>query len=310
MDALTGLLNGPRAQGAFILRMVMRTPWSVRIEDEAPLCLMRVRHGEVWIEPAEGEPVRLAAGDVAVTRGPAPYTVTGRPGTPPRVVVDAAGDCRTPEGEPLGSVMKLGVRAWGDGDDGDAGLLVGTYRMAGEIGGRLLSALPPLLVLPAGEADCPFGPVLDAESAKEGPGQEVVLDRLLDLLLIDVLRAWFSRPEGRPPGWYRALGDPVAGPALRLIHDTPARPWTVASLASAAGVSRAAFARRFTEQVGEPPMAYLTGWRLSLAADLLRDTDDTVESVAHKVGYSGSFALSSAFKRVRGISPSRHRELA
>lgn len=92
-----------------------------------------------------------------------------------------------------------------------------------------------------------------------------MLDRLLDLMLIDVLRTWFSRPEGEPPGWYRALADPVIGGALRLLQDEPARPWTVASLAAAVGLSRAAFARRFTELVGEPPMAYLTGWRLSLA---------------------------------------------
>jgi AraC-like DNA-binding protein len=81
----------------------------------------------------------------------------------------------------------------------------------------------------------------------------------------------------------------------------------VASLAAEAGVSRAGLARRFSELVGEPPMSYLTGWRLTLAADLLRSTDATVESVARKVGYSGSFALSAAFKRVRGISPQEHR---
>ncbi|WP_328967709.1 AraC family transcriptional regulator [Streptomyces sp. NBC_00239] len=308
MDALTGLLNGPRAQGAFILRMVMQAPWSVRIEDRAPLCLMLVRRGEAWIEPEDGPPVRLTPGDAAIARGPAPYTVCDRPGTPPRVTVDADGQCTGPAGEPLGSVMQLGVRTWGDRADGDTALLVGTYRMEGEIGGRLLQALPPLLTVPAGLGDCPFGPLLDAEIAKERPGQEIVLDRLLDLMLIDVLRTWFSRPEGEPPGWYRALADPVIGGALRLLQDEPARPWTVASLAAAVGLSRAAFARRFTELVGEPPMAYLTGWRLSLAADLLRDTDDTVEAVARKVGYSGSFALSSAFKRVRGISPSHHRD--
>ncbi|MCB5168949.1 AraC family transcriptional regulator [Streptomyces bambusae] len=307
MDALTGLLNGPRAQGAFLLRMVMQAPWSVRIEDRAALCVMLVRRGEVWIEPEDGAPVRLGPGGVALARGPAPYTVCDAPGRAPRVFVDPEGQCTGPAGEPLGSVMQLGVRTWGDRTDGDDALLVGTYRMAGEIGGRLLNALPPLLAMPGGLADCPFGPLLDAEAAKDQPGQEVVLDRLLDLMLIDVLRTWFSRPEGEPPGWYRALGDPVIGGALRLLQDQPARPWTVASLAAAVGMSRAAFARRFAELVGEPPMAYLTGWRLALAADLLRDTDDTLDAVARKVGYSGSFALSSAFKRVRGISPSGHR---
>jgi AraC-like DNA-binding protein len=99
----------------------------------------------------------------------------------------------------------------------------------------------------------------------------------------------------------------VIGMALNLMHNNPAHPWTIAGLARAVGVSRAALARRFTELVGEPPMSYLTGWRLSLAADLLRDPDATLGSVASQVGYGSSFALSTAFKRARGISPRDHR---
>jgi AraC-like DNA-binding protein len=102
----------------------------------------------------------------------------------------------------------------------------------------------------------------------------------------------------------------VVGPALRLLQNKPAHPWTVASLADATGISRAALARRFNELVGEPPMSFLTGWRLSLAADLLREPGATVGSVAHQVGYGSSFALSSAFKRVRGVSPQEHRAAA
>lgn len=136
----------------------------------------------------------------------------------------------------------------------------------------------------------------------------MVLDRLLDLLLIDALRTWFSRPGAQAPAWYRALGDPVVGQALRLLQNEPAHPWTVAALAGRTGVSRAGLARRFTELVGEPPMAYLTGWRLAVAADLLRETDATVEAVAHKVGYSQAFAFSTAFKRVRGVSPQDYRK--
>jgi AraC-like DNA-binding protein len=92
-----------------------------------------------------------------------------------------------------------------------------------------------------------------------------------------------------------------------MLHNRPAHPWTVASLAAATGVSRAALARRFNDLVGEPPMTFLTGWRIALAADLLREPDATVGSVAHQVGYGSPFALSSAFKRVRGISPQEHR---
>jgi len=94
---------------------------------------------------------------------------------------------------------------------------------------------------------------------------------------------------------------------LKLIYNNPAHPWTVANLAAAVGCSRAVFARRFADQVGEPPIAFLTGWRLALAADLLRSSQATIGAVARQVGYSTPFALSSAFKRAYGVSPNTHR---
>ncbi len=130
---------------------------------------------------------------------------------------------------------------------------------------------------------------------------------MLDLLLISVLRVWFERPEAEAPAWYRAHGDPVVGQVLRLLHQNPAHPWTVASLAAKTGISRAALARRFTELVGAPPMTYLREWRLTLAADLLREPAATLHAVARQVGYGNGFALSTAFKRLRGISPQEHR---
>ena len=186
-------------------------------------------------------------------------------------------------------------------------MLSGTYELEGEVSRRLLNALPPLLVLPSDAWESPLVGLLAEEIVKDDPGQESVLDRLLDLLLIAVLRAWFARPDADAPGWYRAYSDPVVGRALRLIHDDPARQWTVAHLAKEVGISRAAFARRFTRLVGEPPMAFLTDWRLSLAADLLLEPDATIGSVAYQVGYATPYALSTAFKRVRGVSPRQHR---
>jgi AraC-like DNA-binding protein len=186
-------------------------------------------------------------------------------------------------------------------------MLNGTYELEGEVSRRLLKVLPAQLVLPSDAWESPLVGMLADEIAKDDPGQEAVLDRLLDLLLIAVLRAWFARPESQAPAWYRADSDPVVGKALRLIHNDAAHPWTVTELAAEAGVWRAAFARRFTELVGEPPMAFLTDWRLSLAADLLLEPNATVGSVAHQVGYGTPFALSAAFKRVRGISPQQHK---
>jgi AraC-like DNA-binding protein len=308
MDALSGLLDGPRAQGAFVLRMVLDPPWSMRIQDQAPLTLIALVRGQAWVLPDSGDAVRLHPRDVAIVRGPDPYTVADDPATPPQVVIHPGQRPTTPDGEDLVEAMEwLGVRTWGNSPAGETVLLSGTYELRGEVSQRLLRVLPARLVLPGDAWDSPLVSLLCEEIVKDEPGQEAMLDRLLDLLVIAVLRAWFARPDGEPPAWYRADGDPVVGRALRLLHHNPAHPWTVATLAAEVGVSRAALARRFTKLVGEPPMAFLTGWRLALAADLLREPDATLGAVARQVGYGSPFALSAAFKRVRGISPRQHR---
>ncbi|MEV0905331.1 AraC family transcriptional regulator [Streptomyces hokutonensis] len=307
MDTLSGLLEGPRARGAFMIRACFDPPWALRIEDRAPLTVMLMVRGDACITPETGERIRLRAGDLAIARGPAPYTCGDAPDTPPQALILPGGECSYPDGTSLKGSMDLGVRTWGDRLDGSTVMLIGTYLMRGEINSRLLDALPPLLSLPSEVWECPLTPLLMEETVRDEPAQEVVLDRVLDLLVIAALRAWFSRPEAEAPAWYRALADPVVGRALRLLQDDPAHPWTVASLATKAAVSRAAMARRFTDLVGEPPMSYLTAWRLALAADRLRDTDDTIAAIARDVGYGSAFALSSAFKRVYGVSPQEHR---
>ena len=307
MDAVAGLLDGPRARGAFLLRSQLDPPWSMRIADEAALCLIAIARGEAWLLPKDGEAPRLGPGDVAVIRGPDPYTLADDPRTAPQVIILPGNRCLTPDGQEVELISWMGVRTWGNSPVGSAVMLSGTYELEGEVSRRLLNALPPLLVLPSDTWGSPLVGLLAEEIVKDDPGQEAVLDRLLDLLLIAVLRAWFARPDADAPGWYRAYSDPVVGKALRLIHDDPGRQWTVADLAAEAGVSRAAFARRFTELVGEPPMAFLTDWRLSLAADLLLEPDATIGSVAYQVGYATPYALSTAFKRVRGVSPRQHR---
>jgi AraC-like DNA-binding protein len=309
VDAIAGLLDGPRAREAFLLRSSLDPPWSLRIRDAAPLTVLSMVRGTAWAVRDGEDPVALHAGDVAVFRGPEPYTVADDPATPPQVAIEPGQECRVlvPGAEKLLETFSVGVRNWGNAVDGETVMLTGTYTLDGEVSGRLLRALPPLLVLRAGEWSCPVVPLLADEIGKDDPGQEAVLDRLLDLLLIAVLRAWFARPDNGSPEWYRAHGDPVVGHALRLLHNNPAHPWTVAELAHETGASRAALARRFTDLVGEPPMAFLTSWRIALAADLLLEPDATLGSVAERVGYGSPFALSTAFKRLRGVSPQEHR---
>jgi AraC-like DNA-binding protein len=307
MDAVGGLLNGPRAQGAFLLRTILSPPWSIRIEDQSPLSLIAIVKGEAWLCTDTAEPRRLGPGDVAIALGPHPYTIAHAPAAPPTVIVHPGQQCQSLDGEHLAESMSLGVRTWGNDPAGSSVMLIGAYESLGEISQRLLRALPDQLVLAEHDWNSPLIPLLSDEIVKDEPGQEAVLDRLLDLLLIAVLRAWFARPGGEAPGWYRAYADPIVGRALRIMQNNPEQPWTVASLAAETGMSRAALARRFHELVGEPPMTFLTEWRLALAADLLREPDATVGSVARKVGYGSPFALSTAFKRVRGISPQEHR---
>ncbi len=307
MDAVAGLLDGPRARGAFLLRSTLDPPWALWIQDEAPLTVVAIVRGHACVVPEGGEMVRLNAGDVAIARGPEPYLVADDPATPVQAVIQRGGECTTPEGQEVKLMDFVGVRTWGNSLDGETIMMCGTYQLEGEVPARLLRALPQMLVLDSETLGSPLVPLLEDEIVKDAPGQEAVLDRLLDLLLIATLRAWFARPDAEAPGWYRASADPIVGPALRMLHNDPAAPWTVASLARAAGVSRAALARRFNDLVGEPPMSFLTGWRIALAADLLLEPGATVGSVAPRVGYGSAFALSTAFKRIRGISPQQHR---
>jgi AraC-like DNA-binding protein len=305
MDAVAGLLDGPRARGAFLLRSSMNPPWSLLIRDEAPLCVVAVVRGDAWIVFADAEPTRLVAGDVAVIRGPDHYVVADRPDREPMMHILPGELCVAPDGTEVKPMSDLGVRLWGNAPDGETQLVTGTYLLEGEVSGRLLRTLPRLL---SSRLDSPLVGLLADEIVKDAPGQEAVLDRLLDLVLIATLREWFAREDA--PGWYRAYEDPVVGPALRMLHHDPARAWTVAELARAVGVSRAALARRFNDLVGEPPMAFLTGWRIALAADLLREPGTTIGAVAEQVGYGSPFALSTAFKRVRGVSPAQYRAAA
>lgn len=308
VDVLEALLDGPRARGAFLLRALLDPPWSLRIEDEAPLTVLAVLRGEAWLTLDDQPPRHMETGQVAIVRGPGHYTVADAPETLPSVVVYPGGRCTSAaDGRPLWDEWSLGVRTWGEDPAGDCVLLVGTYEGKGEASRPLITALPEVVLLSQEEAASPLLGVLEAEMQIEAPGQRALLDRLLDVLLISSLRTWFAARQDEGPGWFRAQHDRAVGPALALLHEDVAHPWTVEELASRVGVSRAVLARRFTALLGEPPMAYLSAWRLALAADLLVSSDATVAAIARQVGYGTPFSLSAAFKRVHGTSPQQYR---
>ncbi|MEU8759730.1 AraC family transcriptional regulator [Streptomyces sp. NPDC048659] len=303
MDVFDELLRGVRGKGAVFGRSVLWPPWSLRFTDGPYLTLVLPLRGAGWIVAEEGEPRRVALGEVAIVRGPAPFSFTDDPA----------------HGQGEGEGRAIGVREihWNveqpdaverDGElSGPTVLLAAAYDVRAQVPQRLLRALPPVLVVPD-EPDCaPLRDYLESQIGGGRPGRQIVLDRLLDWLLVCTLRDWFDRPEAQPPRWYGALGDEVAGAALRAIHEDPTHPWTTAELAARAGVSRTTLAKRFTELVGDGPVAYLTEWRMTLAADLLSSTELTVAAVARKVGYADAFGFGAAFKRLRGVSPGAYR---
>ncbi|MFB9317746.1 AraC family transcriptional regulator [Cryptosporangium minutisporangium] len=306
MDAFGDLLRGMRAQGSLFGSTTLSPPWALHFVDGAPLTLCTVLGGGGWIVPEGRPPEQLRAGETLIVRGPAPFTFVDEIGT--RAEPIACGEhCATPE---QGGTRYR--RGWSDtcggaGDDATT-LIVGAYPVRGEISRRLLDALPVVLRVGSGGGTHAALDHLAAEAAADTPGQQVVLDRLLDWMLVCALREYFERPGGEPPAWYAAQRDPVVGDALRLLHAEPEAPWTVSSLADRTGVSRSTLAKRFADLVGEPPLTYLAHWRMTLAADLLVERESaTIAEVARAVGYTDAFAFSAAFKRIRGVSPSEFR---
>jgi AraC-like DNA-binding protein len=238
--------------------------------------------------------LELAPGDVALVRGGPDHHIAHEPG----------GTCLSPE--------QFLARHVGDESSGDrraSVFLCGAYRFSGDVGRGLVEALPQILPLSA-SADDPLHDVialLSHELAACAPGQQTVLDRLLDVLVVLAMRACFQR-SATAPRWYRASADPRLGPALSAMHADAARPWTVSELAATSGLSRAAFARNFQQALGQAPIQYLTDWRMTLARDHLRTGELTLAQIAARTGYGSPYAFATAFRRHHGRPPGQWRQ--
>ncbi|WP_217249397.1 AraC family transcriptional regulator [Streptomyces sp. AC602_WCS936] len=308
MDPLSSLLSGIRAEGSVVSHAVLTAPWTIRFADGAPLTMVSVLRGGGTLLLADGTERAVGVGDTAVVRGPAPFCLADRPGTVHRPHAAYEIACFTPEAEC--TAQELGGIRWGTDPDGATALIVGAYRASGHRHERLLRALPPVLVINEDVEVCAWLETAAADAAQRTAGSQALMDRLLDWALVCTLRNWFDQAGAAAPSWYRGLADPVLAPALQAFHDRPAEPWTVASLATRAGVSRALFAKRFTQVMDRPPLAYLTECRMADAETLLADTDLGIAEIAKSVGYADAFGFSAAFKRHRGLSPSGFRAAA
>jgi AraC-like DNA-binding protein len=303
VDVLTEALASMRTDRPTSVRTNGRAPWGLRMPPTAGAGFHVVLHGRCWLIPRLStgrEPVRLAEGDVIFLRSGPEQVLTDEPGSP----ISPANVRRFHEDELIGS-HDLG----GDGEL--TSLLCGNYHLDRSRPHPLVSQLPELIHLRTGEGRHPqlTSAVELLRTELDGPriGSSGIVPALIDSLLLYILRAWMDECPTRTVGWATALKDPAIAPALAAMHADPANSWTVESLAARAGLSRAAFAKKFHTMVGEPPLTYLTHWRMTTAARLLRESDAPLASVAARTGYGSEFAFAKAFKREYGQAPGGYR---
>ena len=303
MDALTDVLEVARVSGSVLAHVHAHEPWGLDLAPANGAAFHAVTAGSVWLE-ADGELARrLMPGDVVLLPTGPPHRLLSAPGVAARrydddlkaELVTAAGDLVIPGPGPRSRFLCAG------------------FSYDNELAHPLLSLLPPVLhVSPADEGpETPLQSTLRllmGELSRHQIGSEAAVERLIEVLFVQVIRSWIdASAESTPPSWLSGLRDAVVARALALVHAQPERPWTVDELAAAVHVSRSTLVRRFNDLVGEPPVAYLTRWRMELAARLLRESEQPVGRISRLVGYTSEFAFSRAFSKHRGEPPGRYR---
>ncbi|MEV4892074.1 AraC family transcriptional regulator [Nonomuraea sp. NPDC055795] len=296
MDVLSDVVSAARTGRPHSGRVTRSAPFAQRFAPVPAAGFHIVLQGTCWLLPSRGEPIALGPGDVAFLPRGSAHGLADDPTTP----VSEPSATLTAERPP--TVV----------------MLCGAYLLDGSGPHPLLDDLPEVIHLPTRvgrhrelrAAVELLGVELDGDAR---PGSDTILLTLLDLLLLYILRAWFTEqrvPGHSATGWAAALHDPAVAAALRAIHGDHGRQWTVEELGARGRLSRAAFARRFTHMVGRPPLGYLTWWRMTVAARLLRTSDAPVNMVARQVGYSSQYTFTHAFKRQYGSPPGSYRRHA
>lgn len=294
MDVLTEWLQEIGTSAVILSRSRLPAPWGMRIAAQDGVMFHIVTEGACWLRRPREAPLRLLQGDLVLLPHGLDHDLVDDPAS---------------AAEPLETFLAQPARTVTGGSF--CTVICGVYLSDAHLTHPLLRTLPPVVRFTASSVrqQQPLHSALGlllAELEQPLPGSEALIQHLFDALFVYIVRAWAAESTDRP-GWLSALRDSSLVLALRHMHANPAQPWSVESLAAEAGLSRAVFARRFAEQVGETPLAYLTRWRMGIAARLLRDSDVSLAEVAAKVGYESEFAFSRAFKRDRGVPPARFR---
>lgn len=311
MDVLSSFLSSVHLVSEIYLSVEMSAPWGVSFPDQPDRALFYVvSRGSCYIElEGEGGPLPLVGGDLIMLPGGSIHTMRDRPTTPTTPVEKVL---------TLGTYDEQGVFRQGGGGT-TTSLIVGRFRFLNHSAIPLLSSLPPLIRMRDEVAHSAPGlaatlRLLSAEATSSLPGKDILMDRLADVLFVQILRSFVAQEEqeGRlfesRGGLIQALMDPELSKALTLMHTKPEHPWTVAELAERVGMSRTAFAVRFKSKAGVGPLEHLTQWRVQKACELLREGRKTLDEVAWRVGYESAAAFSRAFKREMGWSPGQFRK--
>src|SRR5258708_2770799 len=299
MDPLSEIFVGMRVQDAIYARLNLTAPFGLRLEAYDHAYLGVVARGNCWLSvDSFPDPIPLTGGDCwLLARGDA-HTLRDNPGTPAR---------------PYAEVRHRKVKGHVDYGGGGAptAIITGNFMLDRETSRWITDLLPPLILFKVESAKTGTLQrtmrLLAAEMEAQDMGSSVVISRLADIIFVQAIRVYAASEECSEPGWLRALSDRQISLTLHSIHENFQKPWTVATLASEAGMSRSAFAVRFKEVVGEPPLEYLTRWRMRKASQLLRGEDHKLAEVANLVGYDSEGAFSKAFKRGLGVSPGTYR---